>query len=41
MKELYSWDDVAKRTEIVYDRAMESPTTNLLDRLPRLVNTRF
>ncbi|ONM21320.1 UDP-Glycosyltransferase superfamily protein [Zea mays] len=35
MKELYSWDDVAKRTEIVYDRAMESPTTNLLDRLPR------
>ncbi|RLN36517.1 phosphatidylinositol N-acetylglucosaminyltransferase gpi3 subunit isoform X1 [Panicum miliaceum] len=35
MKKLYSWDDVAKRTEIVYDRAMQSPTTNLLDRLPR------
>jgi len=35
MKKLYSWDDVAKRTEIVYDRAMQSSTTNLLDRLPR------
>ncbi|WVZ71310.1 hypothetical protein U9M48_019908, partial [Paspalum notatum var. saurae] len=35
MKALYSWDDVAKRTEIVYDRAMQSLTTNLLDRLPR------
>ncbi|TVU39690.1 hypothetical protein EJB05_13123 [Eragrostis curvula] len=35
IKQLYSWDDVAKRTEIVYDRAMQSPTINLLDRLPR------
>ncbi|CAN6204461.1 unnamed protein product [Urochloa humidicola] len=35
MKKLYSWDDVAKRTEIVYDRAVQSLTTNLLDRLPR------
>ncbi|XP_037435301.1 phosphatidylinositol N-acetylglucosaminyltransferase subunit A-like isoform X3 [Triticum dicoccoides] len=35
MKKLYSWDDVAKRTEIVYDRAMQSSNTNLLDRLPR------
>jgi len=35
MKRLYSWDDVAKRTEIVYDRAMQSSNTNLLDRLPR------
>ncbi|KAL6601306.1 hypothetical protein ACP70R_044526 [Stipagrostis hirtigluma subsp. patula] len=36
MKGLYSWDDVAKRTEIVYDHAMQSPTTSLLDRLPRI-----
>jgi len=35
MKKLYSWDDVAKRTEIVYDRAVQSLTTNLLDRLPQ------
>ncbi|KAG8084981.1 hypothetical protein GUJ93_ZPchr0010g10084 [Zizania palustris] len=35
MKKLYSWDDVAKRTEIVYDRAMQSPKTDLLERLPR------
>uniref|UniRef100_A0A0E0FW75 Phosphatidylinositol N-acetylglucosaminyltransferase n=1 Tax=Oryza nivara TaxID=4536 RepID=A0A0E0FW75_ORYNI len=35
MKKLYSWDDVAKRTEIVYDRAMQSPQTDLLERLPR------
>ncbi|VAH80937.1 unnamed protein product [Triticum turgidum subsp. durum] len=35
MKKLYSWDDVAKRTEIVYDRAVHSSNTNLLDRLPR------
>uniref|UniRef100_A0A0E0Q6H9 phosphatidylinositol N-acetylglucosaminyltransferase n=1 Tax=Oryza rufipogon TaxID=4529 RepID=A0A0E0Q6H9_ORYRU len=35
MKKLYSWDDVAKRTEIVYDRAMRSPQTDLLERLPR------
>jgi phosphatidylinositol glycan class A protein len=35
MKKLYSWNDVAKRTEIVYDRAVQSLTTNLLDRLPR------
>nr|TKW33152.1 hypothetical protein SEVIR_2G213700v2 [Setaria viridis] len=34
MKKLYSWDDVAKRTEIVYDRAVQSLATNLLDRLP-------
>ena len=38
MKKLYSWDDVAKRTEIVYDRAVQSLTTNLLDRLPQWVN---
>uniref|UniRef100_A0A0D9WXJ5 phosphatidylinositol N-acetylglucosaminyltransferase n=1 Tax=Leersia perrieri TaxID=77586 RepID=A0A0D9WXJ5_9ORYZ len=35
MKKLYSWDDVAKRTEIVYDRAMQSSKTDLLERLPR------
>ncbi|XP_044946377.1 phosphatidylinositol N-acetylglucosaminyltransferase subunit A-like isoform X3 [Hordeum vulgare subsp. vulgare] len=39
MKKLYSWDDVAKRTEIVYDRAMQSSNTNLLDHLPRVGNT--
>ncbi|GJN32638.1 hypothetical protein PR202_gb21154 [Eleusine coracana subsp. coracana] len=35
MKKLYSWDDVAERTEAVYDHAMQSSTTDLLDRLPR------
>ncbi|PUZ70713.1 hypothetical protein GQ55_2G256200 [Panicum hallii var. hallii] len=35
MKKLYSWGDVAKRTEIVYDGAVRSLTTNLLDRLPQ------
>lgn len=35
MKELYDWHDVAKRTEIVYDRALKCPNQNLLDRLSR------
>lgn len=35
MKKLYSWHDVAKRTEIVYDRALQSSDENLLQRLPR------
>ncbi|XP_042441990.1 phosphatidylinositol N-acetylglucosaminyltransferase subunit A-like isoform X1 [Zingiber officinale] len=35
MKKLYSWHDVAKRTEIVYDRALQSSDENLLRRLPR------
>ncbi|XP_008809559.1 phosphatidylinositol N-acetylglucosaminyltransferase subunit A [Phoenix dactylifera] len=35
MKSLYSWHDVAKRTEIVYDRALQSSEKNLLQRLPR------
>uniref|UniRef100_A0ACD5TY17 Uncharacterized protein n=1 Tax=Avena sativa TaxID=4498 RepID=A0ACD5TY17_AVESA len=38
MKRLYSWDDVAKRTEIVYDRAMQSSDTNLLHRLPKYLS---
>uniref|UniRef100_A0A5B7BV36 phosphatidylinositol N-acetylglucosaminyltransferase n=1 Tax=Davidia involucrata TaxID=16924 RepID=A0A5B7BV36_DAVIN len=35
MKNLYSWHDVAKRTEIVYDRALKCSNQNLLERLSR------
>ncbi|PIA30901.1 hypothetical protein AQUCO_05300022v1 [Aquilegia coerulea] len=35
MKGLYSWHDVARRTEIVYDRALSCSNENLLQRLPR------
>lgn len=35
MKKLYNWHDVAKRTEIVYDRALECPNQNLVERLSR------
>lgn len=32
---MYSWQDVAKRTEIVYDRALKCPDQSLLERLSR------
>ncbi|CAI8592426.1 unnamed protein product [Vicia faba] len=35
MRELYDWNDVAKRTEIVYDRALKCSNQNLLERLSR------
>ncbi|PNY00434.1 phosphatidylinositol N-acetylglucosaminyltransferase subunit A-like protein, partial [Trifolium pratense] len=35
MRELYSWHDVAKRTKIVYDRALKCPDQNLLESLSR------
>lgn len=35
MKKLYDWHDVARRTEIVYDRAMKCSNQNLLERLTR------
>ncbi|KAL7225934.1 hypothetical protein ACSBR1_021144 [Camellia fascicularis] len=35
MKKLYSWHDVAKRTEIVYDRALRCLNQSLLERLSR------
>ncbi|XP_020231005.1 phosphatidylinositol N-acetylglucosaminyltransferase subunit A isoform X1 [Cajanus cajan] len=35
MRELYNWHDVAKRTEIVYDRALKCSNQNLLERLSR------
>lgn len=35
MKKLYSWHDVAERTEIVYDRALKCSNQSLIDRLPR------
>ncbi|XP_043712060.1 phosphatidylinositol N-acetylglucosaminyltransferase subunit A-like [Telopea speciosissima] len=35
MKELYSWHDVARRTEVVYDRALKCTDENLLERLSR------
>ncbi|XP_072974180.1 phosphatidylinositol N-acetylglucosaminyltransferase subunit A isoform X3 [Typha angustifolia] len=38
MKSFYSWHDVAKRTEIVYDRALLSSNKNLLERLPRYLS---
>lgn len=33
MKKLYSWHDVARRTEIVYDRALRCSSQPLLERL--------
>ncbi|KAM7279516.1 hypothetical protein ACFE04_006650 [Oxalis oulophora] len=38
MKKLYNWHDVAKRTEIVYDRALKCPNQNLLERLSRFLS---
>ncbi|WCJ25253.1 Phosphatidylinositol N-acetylglucosaminyltransferase gpi3 subunit [Euphorbia peplus] len=35
MKNLYSWHDVAKRTEIVYDRALKYPNQNFIERISR------
>ncbi|XP_020590589.1 phosphatidylinositol N-acetylglucosaminyltransferase subunit A [Phalaenopsis equestris] len=35
LKKLYSWHDVAKRTEVVYDRALLCSDETLLQRLPR------
>lgn len=35
MKKLYDWHDVAKRTEIVYDRALNCSNQSLLERLSR------
>ncbi|KAF8391664.1 hypothetical protein HHK36_023971 [Tetracentron sinense] len=35
MKSLYSWHDVARRTEVVYDRALQCSNENLLERLLR------
>ncbi|QHO36784.1 uncharacterized protein DS421_9g286680 [Arachis hypogaea] len=37
MRELYNWHDVAKRTEIVYDRTLKCPNQNLLVRVSRQV----
>ncbi|XLS75489.1 hypothetical protein HN51_032354 [Arachis hypogaea] len=37
MRELYNWHDVAKRTEIVYDRALKCPNQNLLERVSRYI----
>ncbi|CAN7037218.1 unnamed protein product [Brassica rapa subsp. trilocularis] len=34
-RKLYSWQDVAKRAEIVYDRAMKCSNRSLLERLSR------
>ncbi|KAJ4823802.1 hypothetical protein Tsubulata_005646 [Turnera subulata] len=38
MKKLYDWHDVAKRTEIVYDRALKCPNQNVLERLSRYLS---
>ncbi|CAH8379340.1 unnamed protein product [Eruca vesicaria subsp. sativa] len=38
MKKLYSWQDVAKRTEIVYDRALKCSNRSLLERLSRFLS---
>lgn len=35
VKKLYSWHDVARRTEIVYNRALKCSNPPLLDRLSR------
>lgn len=41
MKNLYSWHDVAKRTEIVYDRALRCSDQNLLERLSRYASLKL
>uniref|UniRef100_A0A2P2LFP3 phosphatidylinositol N-acetylglucosaminyltransferase n=2 Tax=Rhizophora mucronata TaxID=61149 RepID=A0A2P2LFP3_RHIMU len=41
MKNLYDWQDVAKRTEIVYDCALKCPNQCLLERLSRYASKRF
>lgn len=38
MKKLYDWHDVAKRTQIVYDRALKCPNQSLLERLSRYLS---
>lgn len=38
MKKLYSWHDVAKRTEIVYNRALKCSNQSLIERLPRYIS---
>ncbi|KAG9444372.1 hypothetical protein H6P81_015712 [Aristolochia fimbriata] len=38
IKELYSWHDVARRTEIVYRHALNCPSEKLLKRLSRYLN---
>ncbi|KAF4358461.1 hypothetical protein G4B88_020139 [Cannabis sativa] len=38
MKGLYDWHDVAKRTEIVYDRALKCTNQSLLERLSRYLS---
>ncbi|KAK2657184.1 hypothetical protein Ddye_010236 [Dipteronia dyeriana] len=38
MKKLYNWQDVAKRTEIVYDSALKYSNQNLLERLSRYLS---
>ncbi|KMZ68741.1 UDP-GlcNAc: phosphatidylinositol N-acetylglucosaminyltransferase subunit A, family GT4 [Zostera marina] len=38
MKNMYSWHDVARRTEIVYDRALRCSNENLSERLTRYLN---
>ncbi|XP_078435846.1 UDP-Glycosyltransferase superfamily protein isoform X2 [Wolffia australiana] len=38
VKDLYSWHDVARRTEIVYTRASSCPDENLLQRLSRYLS---
>ncbi|XP_047182286.1 phosphatidylinositol N-acetylglucosaminyltransferase subunit A-like [Vigna umbellata] len=38
MRELYNWHDVAKRTEIVYDRASKCPNQSLLECLSRYLS---
>ncbi|KAG5407987.1 hypothetical protein IGI04_004306 [Brassica rapa subsp. trilocularis] len=37
-RKLYSWQDVAKRAEIVYDRAMKCSNRSLLERLSRFLS---
>ncbi|EYU35649.1 hypothetical protein ABFS82_10G144900 [Erythranthe guttata] len=38
VKKLYSWYDVAKRTEIVYERAFNCSNQSLVERLPRYLS---
>jgi len=37
VKEMYNWEDVARRTEKVYDRISSQPTLPLIDRLKKIL----
>ena len=41
VKEMYSWTNVAERTEIVYDKVMKLPSSRISDRFGRYYDNGF